>query len=154
MPTFSRPWNRFLGEGPLFETLRCQFFEAGALIFWVGDHFSRPYDANLLRPENELFCIVWVGDYFSRPHDANLLRPGNRFFGWGTTFPDLTMPIFWARKIVVLWLFGWGTTFPDLTMPILEAPKSIFGWGTTFRNLAMPIFGDMFLLTVPAVRFF
>ena len=36
--------------------------------------------------------ICWVGDHSSRPHDAFFLRPTIRFFGWGTTFRDLTMP--------------------------------------------------------------
>ena len=41
-----------------------------------------------------MFTFFWVGDHFSRPYDANFLRPENRFFGffgWGTTFPDLTL---------------------------------------------------------------
>ena len=67
-------------RGPLFETSRCQFVKAHTSIFWVGEHFSRPHDANLLMPQNQLF---WVRDQFSRPHDANFLRPGNRFLGGG-----------------------------------------------------------------------
>ena len=41
----------------------------------MGDHFSRPYDANFLSPENRFFVIVWVGGDFSRPYDANFGSP-------------------------------------------------------------------------------
>ena len=60
MPIFEGPKIDFLGGGRLFETLRCQFVKARKSIFWVGDHFSRPYDANFLRssrtPSTQIKC--------------------------------------------------------------------------------------------------
>ena len=70
MPMFQVPKIEFPGGGPLFETLRCQLFKARKSFFWVGYHFSRPYDANFGSPKIDF----WVGDQFSRPDDANFRR--------------------------------------------------------------------------------
>ena len=53
-------------------------------------------------PETASNSMCWVGHHFSRAYDAKLLRPKNRFVGWGTTFRDPTMLNVQGPKIDLL----------------------------------------------------
>ena len=127
------PKNRFLGRGPLFETLRCQFFKSPISIFRVGDHFSKPYDANFLRPEIDFLgggpLLETLRCQLFKSQKSFLLGGGPLFETTRCQFFKAGKPMFWVgdyfsrphdanfqgQEIVFV---GLGTTFRDLTMPI------------------------------------
>ena len=90
MPMFLGPNIDFLGGGPLFETLICQFVKAGKSFFSVGDHFRDLYDAKFMRPPNRFLG----GGALLETSRCQFVKAGKSFFSVGTTFRDLTMPIF------------------------------------------------------------
>ena len=54
MPIFEVQKIDVLGGGPLFETSRCQFVKAPKSMCLVGNHFSRPHDANF---SSQIDCL-------------------------------------------------------------------------------------------------